>query len=126
MAGLRALLYAFAVVLLFHRPALAAPPAPDCRARPAWCLQGYTCEPTSCTTRSTVALEGLGSAFVAARAERPRWFRPFVEGGLTWLPVEDRYGVYAEGGVILWRRVAISAEVTDEDARARIGWRREW
>ena len=99
---------------------------PDCRARPAWCVDGYTCEPTSCTVRSTVAIERLGAQLVAARAERPRWFRPFLEGGATWSVLDQAPGVYGEGGIILWRHVNFSAEVTQDDARAKVGFRREW
>jgi len=96
----------------------------DCRARPAWCVDGYTCEPTSCTTRSTVALERLGAQLVAARAERPRWFRPFLEGGVTWSVLGQEPGMYAAAGVHLWRLEA-AVEVDQEDVRIRAGFRWE-
>ena len=122
----RLLLCGLLIWALVHASALAGPPAPDCRARPTWCLDGYTCEPTPCTTRSTTALEGCGAQLVAARAERPRWIRPFVEGGLTWSVLDQPPGVYGEGGVILWRHLSLSGEITQDDVRARFGWRREW
>lgn len=103
---------------------LAAPVA-DCASRPAWCQEGFECMPTSCAARGAAALEGLTSQLQAARAARPRWFRPFAEGGLTWSPTEQRYGVWAAGGVQIWR-LQTSAEVTDRDVRIRAGWRKEW
>ena len=117
---------ALVIVAGVHTSAFAAPPAAECRARPAWCVSGYVCEPTPCTVRATVALERLGAQLVAARAERPRWFRPFLEAGATWSVLDQAPGVYGEAGVILWRRVNLSAEVTQEDVRAKVGWRREW
>lgn len=119
------LLMAFLCAAVVHTSALAVPPAPDCRARPSWCVAGYTCEPTSCTTRSTVALERLGAQLVTARAERPRWFRPFLEGGVTWSVLEQAPGVYAAAGVHLWRLEA-AVEVSQDDVQAKVGFRREW
>lgn len=118
----------FAVVFVFllFGSHLRAENQKDCHVRPDWCRTGFTCEPTSCTARSAAALEGLMQQLSAARAERPRWFRPFAEGGLTWLPAENRYGIYGEGGVLLWRHLSLSGQVTEHDARARVGWRREW
>ncbi len=127
--GRRAMHILFAVFIAcagFQTSALAGPPASsDCRARPTWCQDGYTCEPTSCTTRSTVALEGLAAQLVAARAERPRWFRPFVEGGLSWSPIDQRRGAWAGAGVQLWR-LQFSAAATGDGAQLRAGFRREW
>lgn len=121
--------YALIVAFLcagLHTSAIAAGPPPDCRARPAWCVDGYTCEPTSCTTRSTVALERLDAQLVAARAQRPRWFRPFLEGGASWSPIDQAPGIYGEGGLVLWWHVNLSAEVSQDGARAKVGFRREW
>lgn len=120
---------ALVVLALAFAPAVAlAAPATDCGARPAWCQSGYTCEPTSCTARSTAALEGLMSQVQAARATRPRWFRPFLEGGLT-----DGFagqGLYGAGGVILWRHLVVEGDVAkdaaQQHAQVRIGFRREW
>jgi hypothetical protein len=98
--------------------------APDCGTRPTWCVAGYTCEPTGCTARSTIALERLGAELIAARAQRPRWFRPFIAGGGTWSAIEGP-GFWAEGGVMLWRLQA-SATISEDDTQARVGFRREW
>lgn len=120
-----AVLIAFLSAALLHTSAVAAPPAPDCRTRPAWCVDGYTCEPTSCTARATVALEAMGAQLVAARAERPRWFRPFLEGGLTWSPATQMSGAWGAAGVQLWRLEA-AVELTQDDVQLKAGFRREW
>lgn len=120
----RAIVGIIALVVLLLAGLVAFGAEPDCRARPTWCVDGYTCEPTSCTTRSTVALERLGAQLVAARAERPRWFRPFLEGGVTWSVLEQEPGGYAAAGVHLWRLEA-AVEVDREDVRIRAGFRWE-
>lgn len=104
----------------------AAQPEQDCRARPEWARPGFVCEPTPCVTRSTVALEECGAQLTTARAQRPRWFRPFLEAGASWSVIDQAAGVYGEGGVVLWRHVNVSAEVTQGDVRGKVGFRREW
>jgi hypothetical protein len=107
--------------------ALASPPMPDCSARPAYCPEGDVCQPAECDAAQTEEIVRLLAevADLKSRVQR-RWFRPFLGAGLTWAPIDQTAGVYGQGGVLLWRHVNISAEITQDDARARFGWRQEW
>ncbi len=97
----------------------------DCGTPPSWCRPGYECRPTSCAERDIEAKERLGKGLSSLLVTRPRWFRPFVEGGASWSPVDGRAGVWASGGVEFWRLQA-SAEISRDEAGFRLGYRREW
>lgn len=47
---------------------------PDCVTRPAWCPNGYVCQPTACAAEAAAQLRILTAELDAARARRWRRF----------------------------------------------------
>lgn len=98
----------------------------DCATRPANCPEGLECRPIQCAERTIVAFERLGKGLVSLQADRPRWFRPFLEAGASWSIIDQRTDFRGAAGVNLWQRIETAVEISTDDVRIRTAYRREW